>query len=113
MSEKEKQLQEEQEDECIVVDFLDEEGNTESYLQEEVLLVGGDRYALLVRISDEEEDGAHGHGCDCGCEDEAFFAKIVANADGEDEYVEPTDEEFEMVQSAYDALFDEEENGEE
>ena len=51
-------------------------------------------------------------GCGCGCEDEeedVIIAKIVKGADGEDEYVEPTDEEFEAVQKAYDALVEESE----
>ena len=36
----------------------------------------------------------------------AIIAKIVKNEDGEEEYVEPTDEEFARVQKAYDALVD-------
>ena len=56
--------------------------------------------------------GFLGCGCGCGCEDEeedVIIAKIVKGADGEDEYVEPTDEEFEAVQKAYDALVEESE----
>ena len=64
--------------------------------------------ALLVGIHDEDEE--HTHTCGCGCEDDdedVIIAKIVTNDDGEDEYVEPTDEEFEAVQQAYNALVDE------
>ena len=53
-----------------------------------------------------------GCGCGCGCEDDeedVIIAKIVKGADGEDEYVEPTDDEFEAVQKAYDALVEESE----
>ena len=42
-------------------------------------------------------------------EEDVIIAKIVKGADGEDEYVEPTDEEFEAVQKAYDALVEESE----
>ena len=45
--------------------------------------------------------------------EELAKAKIVTNENGEEEYVEPTDEEFEAVQKAYDALLEEEENAEE
>ena len=65
-------------------------------------------HALLVGIHDEDEE--HTHTCGCGCEDDdedVIIAKIVTNDDGEDEYVEPTDEEFEAVQQAYNALVDE------
>ncbi|MFA6850577.1 MAG: DUF1292 domain-containing protein, partial [Selenomonadaceae bacterium] len=51
-------------------------------------------------------------GCGCGCEDDdedVLIAKIVKNEDGEEEYIDPTDEEFEAVQKAYDAIMDEEE----
>ena len=67
-----------------------------------------EKYALLVGIHDEDEE--HTHTCGCGCEDDdedVIIAKIVTNDDGEDEYVEPTDEEFEAVQQAYNALVDE------
>ena len=108
MSEKESRLQED--DEGIVIIMEDEDGNQYLYEQELILPVGDDRYALLVSVSEEDDEEAHEHDCDCGCEDEAFFAKIVVNAEGEEEYVEPTDEEFEMVQKAYEALIEEEES---
>ena len=62
------------------------------------------------RGHDHDEDEEHTHTCGCGCEDDdedVIIAKIVTNDDGEDEYVEPTDEEFEAVQQAYNALVDE------
>ena len=51
-----------------------------------------------------------GHSCGCGEHDEdVLIAKVVMGDDGEEEYVEPTDEEFDAVQRAYDALMDDEE----
>ena len=52
----------------------------------------------------------HGGGCGCGEHDaDVLIAKVVMGDDGEEEYVEPTDEEFDAVQRAYDALMDDEE----
>ena len=110
MADKEKQALEDGDD-AIVVEFTDEDGNSYLYEQEMILPVNGGKFALLLGIEDEEHE--HGHGCGCGCEDgdeDVLIAKIVTNEDGEEEYVEPTDEEFEAVQKAYDALLEEEES---
>ena len=101
------------EEEGIVVEFEDENGEKFYFEQEMVLEVNGERYALLVEIDgdDEEAEHEHGDGCDCGCDDEDCnirFAKLVKNADGEDEYVEPTDEEFDAVVEVYNSLWDDE-----
>ena len=94
-------------DDGIIVEMTDEEGNSYYYVEEMVIPVGDDRFALLVELHDEHE---HGEGCGCGCEDDdVIIAKIVTNDDGEDEYVEPTDEEFEAVQAAYEKFLDEDE----
>ena len=105
--------------EDVVVELTDSEGNTYYYTEELVIPVGEDRFAILVGIPDEGEE----HNCSCGhhhCEDEdcdcgdedVIIAKIVLNADGEEEYIEPTDEEFEAVQAAYEQLMDESEEEE-
>lgn len=101
------------EDDEIIVVMTDDEGNEYYYRQEMILPVNGENFALLVPTASDEEveqNHEHGDGCGCGCEDEdeAFFAKIVPGEDGEDEYIEPTDEEFDAVCAAYDALVDEE-----
>lgn len=96
----------------IVVVMTDDEGNEYYYREEMIIPVDEEKYALLVGLHDEDEE-EHVHSCGCGCEDDdedVIIAKIVTNADGEDEYVEPTDEEFEAVQQAYNALVDEAEN---
>lgn len=85
-----------------IVEMHDEEGNSYIYRQEEVFAVGDDKYAVLVP---EDE---HEHQCECGCEHDdevaAIIAKIVVNDDGEEEYIDPTDEEFDAAVKAYDAL---------
>ncbi len=99
----------EPEDEMLVV-MTDEDGNEYYYQEEMIIPVGDDKYALLVGIHTEDDE--HECGCGCGCEDDdedVIIAKIITNEDGEEEYIEPTDEEFELVQKAYDELVADEE----
>ena len=94
----------------VVVEMTDEDGNTFYYVEEMIIPVGKEKFALLVELHDEHEHGAGcncGGNCDCDCDDDVIIAKIVTNENGEDEYVEPTDEEFEAVQEAYEKLLDE------
>lgn len=93
-------------DDGIIVEMTDADGNSYYYVEEMIIPVGKDRFALLVEVHEHDHD----EGCDCGCEDDdVTIAKIVVNEDGEEEYVEPTDEEFEAVQAAYEKLLDEDE----
>ena len=96
-------------DDSVVVEITDTEGNVFYYVEEMIIPVDGENFALLVEIDNPEHE--HGEGCTCGgdcdCGDNVIIAKIVTNADGEDEYIEPTDEEFAKVQAAYDKLLDE------
>ncbi|WIW71737.1 DUF1292 domain-containing protein [Anaerosinus gibii] len=105
MVDKEKEVIDEQ-DELVVV-MTDEEGNEFYYREELIIPVGDKKFALLVGINEDEE---HDCGCDCGCDDEdVFIARIDLDENGEEVYVDPTDEEFEEVQKAYDELMAEEE----
>ena len=88
----------------VVVEMTDDEGNSYLYVEEMVIPVNGERYALLVAVEPEEHE-CEDEDCDCG-EGDVIIAKIVINEDGEDEYIEPTDEEFAAVQEAYDKLMD-------
>ena len=100
MSDKENDVQ----DDGVVVVMTDDEGNEFYYEEEMIIPVGDEKYALLVGIHNEDEDQEHSCGCGCGCGDEdedVLIAKIVTNDEGEEEYIEPTDEEFEAVQKAY------------
>lgn len=93
-------------DDDIVIEMTDEDGNTFYYLEELIIPVDGENFALLVEIKDHE----HETGCDCDCEDDdVIIAKIIVNENGQEEYIEPTDEEFEKVQEAYEKYLDEEE----
>jgi len=99
-----------------VVEITDTDGNVYYYVEEMIIPVDGENFAMLVEI--DNPDHEHGEdcdcggececGCDCGCEDDnVIIAKIVTGEDGEDEYIEPTDEEFAKVQAAYEKLLDE------
>lgn len=95
-------------DDDFLIEMTDEDGNVFYYVEEMIIPVGEENFALLVEVKDDEHE--HGEGCACGCEDDdVIIAKIVLNEDGQEEYIEPTDEEFERVQAAYEKLLDEEE----
>ena len=93
----------------VIVEMSDEEGNVYLYEEEMIIPIDDKKFALLVALpSEDEEDHHHEHDCDCGCgEDDVIIAKIIENEEGEEEYVEPTDEEFEIVRQAYDDFFSE------
>lgn len=90
-------------DDDFLIEMTDEDGNVFYYVEEMIIPVDGENFALLVEVTDDEHDD------DCDCEDDVIIAKIVTGEDGQDEYVEPTDEEFAKVQAAYERLLDEEE----
>ena len=87
-------------DEDIVIEMTDTDGNVFLYSEEMIIPVDGENFALLIAIHDDDEE-------EFDDEDEVIIAKIVLNEDGEEEYIEPTDEEFERVQAAYEKLMDE------
>lgn len=94
-------------DDDTLIEMTDDNGNVFYYVEEMIIPVDGTNFALLVEVKNEHE---HCENCDCCCEDDdVIIAKIVVNADGQEEYIEPTDEEFDKVQAAYEKLLDEEE----
>lgn len=99
----EKNLVQEQEDGDLVVIMTDEDGK-EFYYREEVMIpIGNQKFAILVSI--EEEDT-----CNCGCHEpvssDVFVARIDVDEDGEEVYVDPTDEEFEKVCEEYNKIIE-------
>ena len=100
MADNEKDL-EEFEDEPVVV-MTDEEGNEFYYREEVIIPIGDKKFAILVPITIDED-------CDCGCdcdeeETDVYIARIDVDEDGEEIYVDPSDEEFEEVRQAYEEL---------
>ena len=92
-------------DDDVLIEMTDEDGNVFYYVEEMIIPVDGENFALLVEVHDE-----HDADCDCDCEDsDVIIAKIITNADGEEEFVEPTDEEFAKVQAAYEKLMEDDE----
>ena len=92
----------EDDNEGTVVVITDEEGNEYNYVEEMVFPAGDDEYAILVSIDGDEcecgEEHEH-HDDECCCEEEVdvILAKIVKDENGEVEYIEPTDEEFKLL----------------
>ncbi|AJQ27804.1 MULTISPECIES: DUF1292 domain-containing protein [Pelosinus] len=99
-------------DEELVVVMTDEEGNEYYYREEMIVPVGDKQYAILIPIEDGEEEEDCGCNAGCGCsEDEVdvYIARIDTDENGEEIYVDPTDEEFEEVRKAYEELMVEDE----
>ena len=100
-------------DEDLIVVMTDEDGNEYYYREELIIPVGEKRFAILVPIeADAEEEegcGCSDTGCDCGEETDVFIARIDTDENGEEVYVDPTDEEFDQVLKAYDELVSDEE----
>lgn len=102
----------------VVVEMTDEDGNSYYYTEQMIIPVGDDDFALLVEIKDHKHEHCEHHheheheGCGCGCEEgDVVIAKIVTDPEtGEDIYIEPTDEEFEAVQKAYEEMISDEED---
>ncbi|MBP2652981.1 MAG: hypothetical protein H6Q73_550 [Firmicutes bacterium] len=112
MADFDKDDMDEMEEEPIVV-MTDEEGNEYYYREEVIIPVGEKRFAVLVPIA--VDDACDCSSCGCGCDDEetdVFIARIDVDESGEEIYVDPTDEEFEEVRQAYEALIDEEDEAE-
>lgn len=82
----------------IVID--DGEGNEMYYEEEVVIPYNNKEFAILVSLPPED------CGADCACheEPEIIIARIDATEDGEEEYVAPTDEEFDAVLAIYEEL---------
>jgi len=102
MDEKELELLE---DEDQIVVMSDEEGNEYYYREEMVIPLGDKNFALLIPIGECECDNEQ-----CVChesEDEdpdVYIARIDFDENGEEVYLDPTEEEFEAVRNAYEEM---------
>ena len=74
-------------EENIVVEFQDDAGNSLYYQQEMIIPVDGVDFALLVGLNVENDESFDE-------EENVIIAKIVKDENGEDEYVDPTDEAY-------------------
>lgn len=100
-------------DEELVVVMTDEEGNEYYYREEMIVPVGDKQYAILIPIEVDDDEDCECQDAGCGCsEDEVdvYIARIDTDENGEEIYVDPTDEEFEEVRKAYEELMVEEED---
>lgn len=95
-------------DDTIVV-FTDDDGNEFYYREDLVIEMEDKKFAVLVPVSAEITEGC---GCGCGHDHDAdedeegdiYIARIEVDENGEESYVDPTDEEFEQVQQAYEEV---------
>lgn len=95
-------------DEDQLLILTDEEGKEHHTVVVDQFSVDEKNYVVLLPVNPE--------GCDddcecsfCSGEEEAFLLKVIVNEQGEEEYVEPTEEEFAEAEEAYAALNEEEE----
>ncbi|MCF0152110.1 MAG: DUF1292 domain-containing protein [Megasphaera sp.] len=79
-------------EEVIIVTATDDQGNEVEYQEVQRIDLDGKVFALLVEVTEDEEDG------------DAIVAR-VDKEDGEDVYVAPTDEEFDAANAKFDELF--------
>jgi uncharacterized protein YrzB (UPF0473 family) len=102
--------------EDMIVVFTDDEGNEFYYREDIVIEIENKKFAVLVPVAGEDEEGEEEGECGCGCEDdcdEDVYIARIEEENGEETYVDPTDEEFEMVRQAYEEILAEEDEEEE
>ncbi|MCX7970591.1 MAG: DUF1292 domain-containing protein [Negativicutes bacterium] len=86
---------EEQEGEPLV-ELTDENGEVSYFIEEAVLELDGKRFAVLAPVHDDEDENC---AC-CGDQDDddyELIARIDVDENGEDVYVDPSDEEYQAV----------------
>lgn len=94
------------EDEEQIVVMTDDEGNEYYYREEMIIPLDGKNFSMLVAVDDcdceDEECSCHEHEEDD--EPDVFIARVDFDEDGEAIYLDPTEEEFEAVKVAYEAM---------
>lgn len=99
-------IDENYEGELYVLQFEDEDGNTQSFVEDVVINYKDQQFAVLAQIPNEDDDHEG--------QDETYMilARIEVNEQGEEEYVtlDENDEDFDAVVEIYENMeLDEEE----
>lgn len=82
--------------EAVPVIITGPDGQEREYVEEKVISFAGEKFAVLVALpdyADQVEDGL-----------DIILTKMVANENGEVEYIPPTDKEFEAVAEIYEKM---------
>ncbi|KXB94042.1 hypothetical protein HMPREF3191_00098 [Veillonellaceae bacterium DNF00626] len=82
-------------DEPIIVGIESPDGTVKDYVQDEVIPFAGKQFAVLVSIPETEDDEE---------EPEILLSRIDIDDKGEEEYVPPTDEEYDAVAAIYNEM---------
>lgn len=103
------------EDGDMIVVFTDDDGNEFYYREDLVIEIEDKKFAVLLAVTPEGEGACCCDDDDCDCDDDGdvYIARIEVDEKGEETYVDPTDEEFEMVREAYEDILAEEDEEEE
>ncbi len=83
-----------------VITIIDEENNEHEVIIYDILELDGQRYAIVVPLADDEEDGDDLEDFEDEAEGDAFVLKIIQDEDGEEVLVEINDDEWEKVKDA-------------
>lgn len=90
------------EGEIFYLEFEDEDGNKQYFTEDVILNYGGQEYAVLVHVQDEDHEG----------QDDTYMilARIETNDEGVEEYVplDEDDENFEALVTMYESMGEEE-----
>lgn len=89
------------EDQEPIVVITDEEGNETYYLEEMVIPVNNKNFAILTQIPEDENSEDEEEA-----EDKCIIARIEFDENGDPTYLDPTDEEFDLVAEAYNQMMD-------
>ena len=89
------------EDQEPIVVITDEEGNETYYLEEMVIPVNNKNFAILTQIPEDENSEDEEEA-----EDNCIIARIEFDENGDPTYLDPTDEEFDLVAEAYNQMMD-------
>lgn len=95
-------------EEVEVITMTAEDGTESYYIAEGDIEVDGKLFVILTPVHMDDHHEGCGDECDCCSEGESFVARIDDDENGEPVFVSPTEEEFDAVLKAWEAMDEEE-----